>query len=103
MPEECIGLIPAQGYAHSDQAQSKMALRYLAWVEKNRGVHIQTAANHHAEVELVGCGSVDGFIPETNEVYEIGEYTCFVSKKVCLMCNSLQRDAFIMHIWISRV
>ena len=72
MPEGAIGLVPAQGYGRSDQAQSTVALRYLAWIERERGIRIQTAGNSDAEMNLPGCGKVDGYISETKEVYEIG-------------------------------
>ncbi|XP_071477968.1 uncharacterized protein [Diadema antillarum] len=62
-----IAVIPPRGYDPKD-IQSKLALRYLAYVSQSEGVHIQHAKNK-GEV-WIGPYKVDGFCRENKTVYE---------------------------------
>ena len=50
--------IPPCGFARP-RNNSKKALKYLLWIEKERRIHIKTALNGK-EVNIHGIGPVDG-------------------------------------------
>ena len=62
---DTIGIIPKDGYRWTDN-QSKIAVQWLVWEERQRGVNITHAAKQ-AEVTLHGT-KVDGYCRETNQV-----------------------------------
>lgn len=75
-----IGIIPKNGYRLRNN-QSRIALQWLIWEEKQRGINILHAAKQE-EIKINGI-SVDGFCPETREIYQFhgcwyhGCVTCF--------------------------
>jgi G:T-mismatch repair DNA endonuclease (very short patch repair protein) len=62
-----IGIIPKNGYRWRDQ-QSKIAIEWLLWEEKQRGINILHAAKEQ-EATLHGV-KVDGYCSETNQIFE---------------------------------
>ena len=62
---ETIGIIPKNGYRWTDN-QSKIAIQWMLWEEKQRGIEIVHAAKQ-SEVMLLGT-RVDGYCRETNQV-----------------------------------
>lgn len=63
-----IGFIPKGGYTCRDK-QSKIAIQWLLWEHLQRGIDIQHAAKQQEAV--VRGAKVDGYAPETNQVFEI--------------------------------
>lgn len=64
---DTIGIIPKNGYRFCDK-QSRIALKWLLWEEKQRGINIIHAAKQK-EVIIKGL-KVDGYCRETNQVFE---------------------------------
>ncbi|KAK9674903.1 hypothetical protein QE152_g40773 [Popillia japonica] len=80
-----IGIIPKGGYRWRDN-QSIMAIQWLVWEEKQRGINIQHAAKGQ---EAVICGvKADGFCAETKQVFEF--HGCFWHG--CPRCIVAQRN-----------
>ncbi|KAG5869865.1 hypothetical protein JTB14_031597 [Gonioctena quinquepunctata] len=75
-----IGVIPKNGYRHSDK-QSKIALQWLIWEEHCRNIVINHAARGK-ETVLQGF-KVDGYCLQTNTIFEFqgcyfhGHPSCF--------------------------
>ncbi|KAB0804165.1 hypothetical protein PPYR_01135 [Photinus pyralis] len=82
---DTIGLIPRQGYRYRDN-QSKVAIYWLIWEEKARGIDIVHAAKQKEIV--IGGLPVDGYCPETNQVFEM--MGCFYHG--CVKCFKNDRD-----------
>ncbi|XP_018570577.2 uncharacterized protein LOC108910461 [Anoplophora glabripennis] len=78
-----IGIIPKSGYRWRDN-QSKIAIQWLVWEEKQRNVNIQHAAKQQ-EATIHGV-KVDGFCSETEEVFEF--HGCYYHGcPSCFKCN----------------
>ncbi len=71
MQPKSIAIVPANGYGGRRKAFSLMALKYLHWVSKKRGIQIKTASDFGGEATIVGVGDVDGYCEETREVWEV--------------------------------
>ncbi|XP_031342995.1 uncharacterized protein LOC116170631, partial [Photinus pyralis] len=82
---DTIGLIPRQGYRYRDN-QSKVAIHWLIWEEKVRGIDIVHAAKQKEIV--IGGLPVDGYCPQTNQVFEM--MGCFYHG--CVKCFKNDRD-----------
>lgn len=80
-----IGIIPQNGYRCHDN-QSKIALKWLLWEEKERTFNIEHAAKG-TEVTVSGV-KVDGFCQETNQIFEF--QGCYFHG--CLVCFKHKRD-----------
>ncbi|KAJ8912222.1 hypothetical protein NQ315_009046 [Exocentrus adspersus] len=62
-----IGIIPKGGYRCGDN-QSKIAIQWLVWMEKERDINIVCAAKQQ-EARVAGV-KVDGYCAETKQVFE---------------------------------
>ncbi|XP_031338670.1 uncharacterized protein LOC116167447, partial [Photinus pyralis] len=82
---DTIGLIPRHGYRYRDK-QSKIAIEWLIWEEKVRGINILHAAK--GKEMVLGGLSVDGYCAETNQVFEM--MGCFYHG--CTKCFKNDRD-----------
>lgn len=82
---DTVGIIPKGGYRLADN-QSKIALQWLIWEEKQREINILHAAKQN-EVVLHG-NKVDGFCPDTNQVFEF--HGCYFHG--CPNCFKHDRD-----------
>lgn len=65
--ENSIGIIPQGGYRMGDR-QSRIAIKWMLWVEHDQGVQIQHAGNAR-EKRLANNILVDGYCENTNTVY----------------------------------
>lgn len=87
MKEETLGIMPKKGYRNIDN-QSKIAIQWILWEEKQRDINISHAANGR-EIVLRGV-RVDGYCRETNQVFEF--HGCFFHGHNCMKFN---RDKFL--------
>ncbi|KAJ8974555.1 hypothetical protein NQ317_000531, partial [Molorchus minor] len=67
-----IGIIPKDGYRWREN-QSKIAIQWLVWEEKQRSVNIIHAAKQQEAV--VNGAKVDGYCSETKQVFEFSFFT----------------------------
>ena len=86
LPPNTIGIIPKNGYRWKDR-QSKIATKWLLWLEKRKQVNIVHAAKGQ-EMVLHGV-KVDGFCAETNEIFEF--QGCYYHG--CPKCYKFGRNA----------
>ncbi|XP_030757090.1 uncharacterized protein LOC115882961 [Sitophilus oryzae] len=82
---ETIGIIPKNGYRLCDN-QSKIALQWLLWEEKERGVEIIHAAKQQESI-VAGC-KVDGFCEKSKQVFEF--HGCYYHG--CPRCYKYERQ-----------
>ena len=61
-------MLPASGYG-AEEKQSEKAIKWLRWLEKERGVPIQHKGNSVTE-KRIGKYRVDGWSPSDGVVYE---------------------------------
>ncbi|XP_018568949.1 uncharacterized protein LOC108909186 [Anoplophora glabripennis] len=80
-----IGIIPKNGYRWRDN-QSRIAIQWLVWEERQRGVSIMHAAKGK-ETVLEGV-KVDGYCNETNQIFEF--YGCYYHG--CAHCFKYNRN-----------
>lgn len=80
-----IGIIPRGGYRWHDN-QSKIAIQWLIWEEKQRNINIMHAAKQHEAV--VKGVKVDGFCPESGQIFEF--HGCYYHG--CTSCFKHNRD-----------
>ncbi|XP_018578028.1 uncharacterized protein LOC108916298 [Anoplophora glabripennis] len=80
-----IGIIPKNGYRWRDN-QSRIAIQWLVWEEKQRNINIQHAAKGK-EIVLGGV-KVDGYCSETNHVFEF--HGCYYHG--CTHCFKYNRN-----------
>lgn len=64
---ETIGIVPRGGYRNTNN-QSKGAISWMIWEEKQRGINIINAAKQREEI-IEGV-KVDGYCKETNQLYQ---------------------------------
>lgn len=73
MPEKTLGLVPVNGYTDNVKANSLIAIKYLAWLSKERGIHIQTSV-HGKEKQVFVEGKyrkIDGYHEESGTVFQV--------------------------------
>ncbi len=69
----CIGITPSSGYGMPRHQQSLLAGRYISWLNQQRRskgeflIEDGWAKKEH----VIGGYTVDGFVPQTGEVFEI--------------------------------
>ncbi|KAJ8915407.1 hypothetical protein NQ315_008296 [Exocentrus adspersus] len=80
-----IGIIPKGGYRWRDN-QSKVAIQWLVWMEKEQNINIVCAAKQQ-EARVAGV-KVDGYCAETNQVFEF--HGCYYHG--CPACFKNSRD-----------
>ncbi|XP_018568461.1 uncharacterized protein LOC108908806 [Anoplophora glabripennis] len=80
-----IGIIPKNGYRWRDN-QSRIAIQWLVWEERQRGVNIMHAAKGK-ETVLEGV-KVDGYCNQTNQIFEF--YGCYYHG--CAHCFKYNRN-----------
>ncbi|KAJ8914412.1 hypothetical protein NQ315_017506 [Exocentrus adspersus] len=80
-----IGIIPKSGYRWRDN-QSKVAIQWLVWMEKEQNINIVCAAKQQ-EARVAGV-KVDGYCAETNQVFEF--HGCYYHG--CPACFKNGRD-----------
>lgn len=78
-----IGIIPKNGYRWRDN-QSKIAIQWLIWEEKQRNMNILHAAKQQEAV--VNGVKVDGYCEETKQIFEF--HGCYYHGcPICFKCN----------------
>lgn len=83
LKHETLGVIPQRGYRRLCDNQSRVALQWLIWVEKELGINIQHAGRGR-EAVLNGL-KVDGFCADTNHVFEF--HGCYFHGHSCIKFN----------------